>query len=89
LYGRCWRFSLGYCWLGLALSALLLLVLLSKLRSSVFKPHLVSNNHSAWFIMSGACVDLNLKLLFRFFSSFSVLFRCEFLSKLITEIEEH
>ena len=39
LYGWCWRFSL-YCWFGFALSPLLLLVLLSKLRSSVFKPHL-------------------------------------------------
>lgn len=40
LYCRCWRFSLDCCWLGFALSPLLLLVLLSKLRSSVFKPHL-------------------------------------------------
>lgn len=40
LYGRCGRFSLHCCWLGFTLSPLLLLVLLSKLRSSVFKPHL-------------------------------------------------
>ena len=40
LYGWSRRFSLDYCWLGFALSPLLLLVLLSKLRSSVFKPHL-------------------------------------------------
>lgn len=37
------------------------------------KFNLASNNHSAWF-MTGALVDLNLEILFRFFSSFSVLF---------------